>query len=169
MRASGKGQRRVADMTHGLDVDHQVVGLRRLAKVPLAELSEAMVHRALLMAADMIEKLAAEVAAAAWKEEQERRRGSLSTAHSASVSSLLRLPDFSVGLRRVSPSSATAMERAYFALDRRMLLTVRTGCPDFSAMSRSCPSIAARAGASPSSPPRISRGTLRFDRCEPSA
>jgi hypothetical protein len=48
--------------------------------VPLAELSEAMVHRALLMAADMIEKLAAEVAAAAWKEEQERRRGSLSTA-----------------------------------------------------------------------------------------
>jgi acyl-CoA reductase-like NAD-dependent aldehyde dehydrogenase len=80
MRASGKGQRRVADMTHGLDVDHQVVALRRLAKVPLAELSEAMVHRALLMAADMIEKLAAEVAAAAWKEEQERRRGSLSTA-----------------------------------------------------------------------------------------
>jgi hypothetical protein len=54
MRASGKGQRRVADMTHGLDVDHQVVALRRLAKVPLAELSEAMVQRALLMAADMI-------------------------------------------------------------------------------------------------------------------
>jgi hypothetical protein len=67
-------------MTHGLDVDQQVLALRRLAKVPLAELSEAMVHRALLMAADMIEMLGAEAAAAAWKEEQERRRGSLLSA-----------------------------------------------------------------------------------------
>jgi hypothetical protein len=64
-------------MTHGIDVDNQVLALRRLAKVPLAELSEAMVHRALLIAADMIEKLGAEAAAAAWKEEQERRRASL--------------------------------------------------------------------------------------------
>jgi hypothetical protein len=67
-------------MTHGMDVDHQVLALRRLAKVPLAELSEATVHRALLMAADMIEMLGAEAAAAAWKEEQERRRGSLLSA-----------------------------------------------------------------------------------------
>jgi hypothetical protein len=79
-RAWGKGQTRVSHVTHGLDVDHHVLALRRLAKVPLAELSEAMVHRALLMAADMIEMLGAEAAAAAWKEEQERRRGSLSTA-----------------------------------------------------------------------------------------
>jgi hypothetical protein len=61
-----------------MDVDNQVLALRRLAKVPLAELSEAMVNRALLMAADKIEKLGAEAAAAAWKEEQERRRASLS-------------------------------------------------------------------------------------------
>ena len=67
-------------MTHGLDVDNQVLALRRLAKVPLAELSEATVHRALLMAADMIEMLDAEAAAAAWEEEQERRRGSLLSA-----------------------------------------------------------------------------------------
>ena len=73
-------QRRVSNMTHRLDVDQRVLALRSLAKVPLAELSEAMVHRALLMAADMIEMLAAEAGAAAWKEEQERRRGSLSTA-----------------------------------------------------------------------------------------
>jgi hypothetical protein len=66
-------------MTHGLDVDQGVLALRRLAKMPLAELSEAMVHRALLMAADMIEMLGAEAGAAAWKEEQERRRRSLST------------------------------------------------------------------------------------------
>jgi hypothetical protein len=45
-----------------------------------AELSEATVHTALLMAADMIEMLAAEAAAAAWKKEQERRRGSLLSA-----------------------------------------------------------------------------------------
>ena len=64
-------------MTHGIDVDNQLLALRRLAKAPLAELSEAMVHRALLTAADMIEKLGAEAAAAAWKEEQERRRASL--------------------------------------------------------------------------------------------
>jgi hypothetical protein len=64
-------------MSHGIDIDNQVLALRGLAKVPLAEVSEAMVHRALLMAADMIEKLGAEAAAAAWKEEQERRRASL--------------------------------------------------------------------------------------------
>jgi hypothetical protein len=67
-------------MTHGLDVDQQVLALRRLTKVPLAELSETTVHRALLMAAEMIEMLAAEAAAAAWKEEQERRKGSLLSA-----------------------------------------------------------------------------------------
>jgi hypothetical protein len=67
-------------MTHGLDVDQGVLALRRLAKMPLAELSEAMVHRALLMAADMIEMLGAEAATAAWKVEQERRRGSLLSA-----------------------------------------------------------------------------------------
>jgi len=65
------------NMTHGIDVDNQVLALRRLAKAPLAELSETMVHRALLVAADMIETLGAEAAAAAWKEEQERRRASL--------------------------------------------------------------------------------------------
>jgi hypothetical protein len=69
-------KKRDADM-HGLDVDNQVLALRGLAKVPLAEMNEAMVHRALLMAADMIEMLGAEAAAAAWKEEQERRRASL--------------------------------------------------------------------------------------------
>jgi hypothetical protein len=47
-------------MTHRLDVDQRVLALRSLAKVPLTELTEAMVHRALLMAADMIEMLAAE-------------------------------------------------------------------------------------------------------------
>jgi hypothetical protein len=31
------------------------------------------------------------------------------------------------------------MGRAYFALDSRMLLTVRTGCPDFSVMRRRLP------------------------------
>lgn len=67
-------------MTHGLDIDQRVLALRGLAKVPLAELSEATVHTALLMAADMIEMLAAEAAAAAWKKEQERRRGSLLSA-----------------------------------------------------------------------------------------
>jgi hypothetical protein len=67
-------------MTYRLDVDQRVLALRSLAKVPLTELSEAMVHRALLMAADMIEMLAAEAGAAAWKEEQERRRGSLLSA-----------------------------------------------------------------------------------------
>jgi len=67
-------------MTHGLDVDQRVLALRGLARVPLAELSEATVHRALLMAADMIEMLGAEAGAAAWKEEQKRRRGSLLSA-----------------------------------------------------------------------------------------
>ena len=75
-----QGAKKVADMTHGLDVDRGVLALRGLARVPLAELSEAMVHRILLMAADMIEMLGAEAAAAAWKEEQERRWRSLSTA-----------------------------------------------------------------------------------------
>jgi hypothetical protein len=67
-------------MTHRLDVDQRVLALRSLAKVPLTELSEATVQRALLMAADMIEMLAAEAGAAAWKEEQERRRVSLLSA-----------------------------------------------------------------------------------------
>jgi hypothetical protein len=67
-------------MSHGLDVDQRVLALRGLVRVPLAELSEGTAHRALLMAADMIEILAAEAAAAAWKKEQERRRGPLLSA-----------------------------------------------------------------------------------------
>ena len=41
--------------------------------------------------------------------------------------------------------------------------------PDFSAISRSCSAMIARAGSSPSMPPSASAGTLRFDRCEPSS
>jgi hypothetical protein len=60
-------------------------------------------------------------------------------------------------------------DAADLAPDRRMLLTTKTGLPDLSAMSRSCSSITLRAGASPSRPPRISLGTLRLDRREPSS
>ena len=63
--------------------------------------------------------------------------------------------------RRLNGMGASA---AHFPRDRRMLLTDKTGLPDFSAMSRSCSSITASAGASPSRPPRISLGTLRLDR-----
>jgi hypothetical protein len=52
----------------------------------------------------------------------------------------------------------------HFPLDRRIVFTADVGLPDLSAISRSCSSIAARAGASPSTPPSISLGTLRFDR-----
>jgi small subunit ribosomal protein S21 len=58
---------------------------------------------------------------------------------------------------------------AHFPRDRRMLFTANAGFPDFSAISRSCSSITVRAGASPSSPPRISLGIRRLDRWVPSS
>jgi len=53
---------------------------------------------------------------------------------------------------------------AFLVLDRYMLFTGKAGVPDFSATSRSCSSMTARAGASPSGPPRIRLGTLRLER-----
>jgi hypothetical protein len=66
--------------------------------------------------------------------------------------------------RYEAPSNHVRSLAVHFPLDRRMILTAEAGLPDLSAISRSCSSIAARAGASPSRPPRISLGTLRFDR-----
>ena len=56
-----------------------------------------------------------------------------------------------------------------FAPERRTLLIGIGGTPDFSAIARSCSSMIARAGASPSRPPSAVLGTLRLDRCEPSS
>jgi hypothetical protein len=43
----------------------------------------------------------------------------------------------------------------FWLLDRYTLFAAMAGTPDFSAMSRSCSSIMARAEASPSSPPGL--------------
>ena len=56
-----------------------------------------------------------------------------------------------------------------FALDRFSDLIDSGGNPDFSAIARSCDSISAFAGSSPSSPPSSSAGTLRFERWLPSS
>jgi hypothetical protein len=61
--------------------------------------------------------------------------------------------------RKRRRTSESKTQLVYFAPERRMLLTAKAGWPDFLAIRRSCSSITARAGASPSRPPRISRGT----------
>jgi hypothetical protein len=53
---------------------------------------------------------------------------------------------------------------AFLLPERWMLFTARGGVPDRSAMTRSCASMTARAGASPSRPPSTSLGTLRLER-----
>jgi len=50
-----------------------------------------------------------------------------------------------------------------------MFLITSVAMPDRSEMARSCSSISALAGASPSRPPRISAGTRRLERWEPSS
>ena len=54
--------------------------------------------------------------------------------------------------------------RRYFAPERRTILMGAGGTPDFSAIARSCSSIIARAGSSPSRPPSTVLGTLRLER-----
>src|ERR1700730_13161318 len=62
-------------------------------------------------------------------------------------------------------SSDRTASSAFLLSDRCMLFTEMAGMHDFSAISRSCSSMMARAGASPSRPLRTSLGTLRLDRC----
>src|SRR2546430_7432909 len=61
-------------------------------------------------------------------------------------------------------SSDRTASSAFLLSDRCMLFTEMAGMPDFSAISRSCSSMMASAGPSPSRPLRTSLGTLRLDR-----
>jgi hypothetical protein len=72
-------------------------------------------------------------------------------------------------LMPVDPATLLIVHNIYFFPERFSDLIRRGGMPDFSAISRSCSSITARAGASASRPPRISAGTRRLDRWLPSS
>src|SRR3984893_12749165 len=83
------------------------------------------------------------------------------------MNALMRCCRVAIGVSVTSPRqfdadacrSGRTLPSTFLLPDRCMFFTASAGVPDFSAISRSCSSMTARAGASPSRPPRTPLGT----------